>query len=58
MGYSIVGIIVLILYVIAILDILKSGMDSAKKLIWILVVLFLPVIGTILWYLIGRKGGV
>lgn len=55
MGYGIVGLVVLVLWIIAILDIVKSGMDSAKTLIWILVVLLLPVIGTILWFVIGKK---
>lgn len=58
MGYGIFGLIILILDIIAILDIVKSGMDSVKKLIWVLVVLFLPVIGMILWFVIGKKGAV
>jgi hypothetical protein len=51
----IIGIILLIVYLIAIIDILKSPMDLVKKIIWIVVVLVLPVIGTILWFLIGKK---
>lgn len=55
MTYSIVGIILFVLFIIALVDILKSGMDTGKKLIWVLVVLLLPLIGTLLWFLIGRK---
>lgn len=58
MYYGIIGLIVLILDIIAILDVVKSGMDTVKKIIWILVILFLPVIGMILWFLIGKKGGI
>ena len=54
----IIGLVILIAWIIAIIDIVGSGMDGTKKLIWILVVLFLPLIGTILWYLIGKKGAV
>jgi len=52
---GIVGVIILVLDIIAIIDIVKSGMDTVKKLVWILVVLLLPVIGMILWFLIGKK---
>jgi hypothetical protein len=31
-------------------------MDSMKKLVWILVILILPILGPILWLLIGRGG--
>ena len=55
MTYGIVGLIVLILDIIAILDILKSSLSTAAKLVWVLLVLFLPVIGMILWFLIGKK---
>ena len=30
-------------------------MDSTMKLVWILLILLLPVIGMILYFLIGRK---
>lgn len=55
MGYGIFGLLILILDIIAILNILKSGLDTAMKIVWILVVLILPVIGMILWFLIGAK---
>ncbi|CAN5355725.1 hypothetical protein BH09PLA1_BH09PLA1_10360 [soil metagenome] len=50
------SIIVLILDIICIMQVVQSGMDSTKKLIWVLVILFLPVLGPILWLLIGRGG--
>ncbi len=46
------------LKIIAIIDVLKSGMEALMKLVWILVILFLPVIGMILWFAIGKKSGV
>ncbi len=58
MVYNILGLILLILAIIAIIDVLKSGMDTVKKVIWILVILFLPLIGVILWFLIGKKGAI
>ncbi|MBC8156517.1 MAG: PLDc_N domain-containing protein [Bacteroidetes bacterium] len=41
---------------IALIDILRSEFaEPNNKLIWVLVVLFLNVIGAILYYAIGRK---
>ncbi len=55
MGYGIVGILILVLDIIAILNILQSGLSTVMKLVWILIVLVLPIIGMILWFLIGAK---
>ena len=44
-----------ILWIIALVDILKSNFQKDNKLIWILVVVFLPIIGAILYFIIGRK---
>lgn len=52
---GIIGLIVLVLDIIAIVDVLKSSMDTGKKLLWILLVLLLPVIGMALYFLIGKK---
>ena len=53
---GILGLIVLILDIIAIVDVLKSSMDTGKKALWILLILVLPVIGMVLYFLIGKKG--
>ena len=55
MGYGIVGLLVLVLDIIAILNIMKSGLEPVMKLVWILIVLVLPLIGMILWFVIGAK---
>jgi len=45
-----------ILWIIALIDILKSDFrDTNGKIIWALVVIFLPVIGSILYFLIGKS---
>ncbi len=41
--------------VIALIDILKNEFEGDNKIIWVLVVLFLWLIGAILYYFIGRK---
>lgn len=41
--------------IIALIDILKSEFKQNDKLVWTLVVIFLSVIGAVLYYAIGRK---
>ena len=54
MYYGVGGLLVLILDIYCILLILKGGGDFAKKLLWIIIVLLLPLLGPILYLLIGR----
>jgi len=55
MEYNLIGLIILVLDIIAIVHILQSGLSTVKKLLWILVVLILPVVGMILWFLLADK---
>ncbi len=55
-GYTgILGIIILILDIYAIVRIAQSGAEPIWKAIWIVVVILLPVLGLILWFLFGPK---
>ena len=56
-GYSLFGILVLIGDIWAIINILQSSADNVKKLLWIVVVVILPVLGLILWFFLGPRGG-
>ncbi len=56
MIYTIVGVLHLILWIWAIIDILGSSKSMGEKLLWILIVLLLPLIGLILYVLLGRGG--
>ncbi len=40
---------------IALIDILKSTFKENDKIIWVLIVLLLPVIGPILYFMIGKS---
>lgn len=42
-------------WIIALVDILRSEFTGSNKIVWLLVVIFLPVIGFILYFLIGRN---
>ena len=48
-------LILLLLPVLALISILKNNFKSNDKIIWVLVVLFLPLIGAILYFIIGRS---
>ena len=52
---SILGLIVIVLDIIAIIDIVKSSFETGKKILWILLVVLLPLVGMILYFLIGEK---
>ncbi len=46
--------IFLVVPLIALVDILKSDFEGNNKIIWVLVLLFLWIIGAILYFIIGR----
>jgi hypothetical protein len=52
--YGLAGLVVLVLDIIAIVDCLKSNADTVKKLLWILAILFLPLVGMLLYFLLER----
>ncbi len=45
----------LVLPIAAIIDIVRNDFEGNNKLIWVLVVIFFNIIGSILYFLIGRK---
>jgi len=52
----ILGLIFVVFWIWALIDILKSDFeDNIVKLIWLLVVFFLSILGVILYYFIGQK---
>jgi hypothetical protein len=52
-GHPLLWLLVTVLDIIAIVSILKSGADSGTKLLWVVVVVLLPVLGMILYFLMG-----
>jgi hypothetical protein len=52
---SLIYLIVLIIDIVVVLDILKGNKDMEKKVLWIIAVIFLPLLGPILYYVIGKK---
>jgi hypothetical protein len=48
-------LIIWLFSIVALIDLLRSRFSSNDKLLWVLVVLFVPVVGAILYFVIGRK---
>jgi len=53
-GRGICGTIILILDIIAIVEIAGSSRSTMGKVLWILLVLFFPLGGILLYYIFGR----
>ena len=49
------ALVVLVLDVLAIAHVWRSPIESGRKIIWTLVIAFLPVIGLIAWWFMGPK---
>lgn len=57
-GYGgLFGVLVLAGDIWAILNIAQSGASNGKKLLWILIVLLLPLLGLIIWFVAGPRSG-
>ena len=57
-GYNgLLGLLILIGDVWAIINIVQSSATNGKKLLWVLLVILLPVLGLILWFFLGPRGG-
>lgn len=52
---TLVGIVILAAAIWAIINIAQSGATTGKKFLWILLVVLFPLIGFIIWYLVGPK---
>ena len=48
-------LVIVVIDVLVIIDILKGKKDTEKKVLWIVAVVFLPVLGPLLYYFMGRK---
>jgi len=51
-------VVIFLLVLVALIDIITKTDDRVKhlpKIVWILLVIFLPVIGSIIWFAVGRE---
>jgi hypothetical protein len=52
---GLIGLVILVLDIIAIVDLFKSQQDTGKKVLWLILILIIPLIGMILYFLVGKK---
>jgi succinate dehydrogenase/fumarate reductase cytochrome b subunit len=54
---GIIGLLVLIADIWAIVNIMGSGASTGAKVLWTVLVVVLPVLGLIIWFFAGPRGG-
>jgi uncharacterized membrane protein YhaH (DUF805 family) len=52
---GIFGLVLLVLDIVAIVDCVQRSMDMGMKVLWIILIILLPIIGLLLYFLLGRK---
>ena len=52
---GLLGLLVFIADLVAIFSILQSKVETGAKILWCLLVLVLPVIGLLIWFLAGPR---
>jgi hypothetical protein len=52
---TIISLLILIADIWAIIKVAQSRASVVSKVLWILLILILPVLGLIIWYLMGPK---
>ena len=51
--FSALGLVILILDIVALVSLLKSGADAGTKILWVLLIVLLPLVGMVLYFLMG-----
>ena len=51
--YSIIGLLILVLDIIALVSLLKSSAGTGTKILWAVLIILLPLLGMILYFLMG-----
>lgn len=54
-GGGLLGLIILILDIYAIIKTIESNASTGSKVLWTVIIVLLPILGLILWFLLGPK---
>jgi hypothetical protein len=49
------GLVILILDLVAIVDVVRGSLATGKKVLWGSLIILFPVLGVLLYYLLGRS---
>jgi len=54
--FLILAVMPFILLLIALVDVLRSDFkDSGTKIVWVVVIVFMPLLGSVLYFILGRR---
>ena len=56
MLYRLISLIIFALDIWAIINVVRSQADTLKKVLWVALIALLPVVGLIIWALMGPRG--
>ena len=54
--FDLIAFVIFALDIWAIFNVVKSNADTLKKVLWVALISFLPVLGLIIWALTGPRG--
>ncbi|WP_223198546.1 PLD nuclease N-terminal domain-containing protein [Solihabitans fulvus] len=54
-GLALIGLSYVLLVVAALVSVLRSRLDGGMKAVWVLLVWLAPFVGSIAWFLVGRR---
>ena len=53
--HSLFALIILVLDIVTIVNIVNSSAETDRKILWTAIIILLPILGLIVWYLFGRS---
>lgn len=56
--YNLAAFVIFVLDIWAIIHVVRSHAETLKKVLWVALIAFLPVLGLIIWALTGPRGKV
>lgn len=54
-AFMLIVLVWIIIFIWALVDMLKAKKEAEWKILWLLVMLLLPIIGVIIYYFVGRE---
>jgi Phospholipase_D-nuclease N-terminal len=58
MIFTLFYLVMVVLWIFALVDLLKSNTDTNTKILWAVIIILLPILGVILYFLIQRPKNV
>ncbi len=56
--FLVLGLLWIVLVVVALLQIARSSeLSTPMKVLWVVIVFFFPIVGTLAWFVLGRRIG-